>query len=146
MSAAMFQTDTPDLTIPVVKRDRANDRVTFTLDDDPTILFANRPKQATLFGLVKGLGNLDKVDDFVASAALVEMLYLVLEPDSKAYLEARFADDADDCDLDVAEPIIKSLVGLWYDRPTGKPGASSGSWRETGKPSTEGSPSVARTP
>lgn len=141
MSAALIEEDTPDLTIPVGRRDRSNDKVSFTLDDDPTILWAVRPKQATLFRLVKGLGNLEKVDDFVASAALVEMLWLVLETESKVYLQARFDDEDDEADLDVVQPIIESLMGLWYRRPTGRPGASSGSSNRTGKPSTAPVPS-----
>lgn len=136
MSAADIELDTPDLEIPVVRRDRSNDRVSFTLDDDTEVLYAIRPKQATLFKLIKGLGNLDNVDDFLASAALVEMLWLVLDPDSKAYLETRFEDEDDDCDLDIVEPVIKALVGLWYRRPTGRPSGSSSSSKKTRKGST----------
>jgi hypothetical protein len=124
------------LTFPVVKRDRTNDLVHFQLDDDDTVLVANRPKQAALLNVAKAVGGLDDADELGAAGMLDDLLDKIIDADSAAYLRERFDDPDDDLDLDVLEPIMKQLIGLWYGRPTGRRPGSSGSPQRTGKRST----------
>lgn len=129
------------LSFPVVKRDNTHRVVHFTLDDDPTVLVAIRPKQAALLQVAKTAGALDDADQLGAVGMLDDLLERLLDAESLAYLRERFDDEDDDLDLDVLEPIMKQLIGLWYGRPTGRPGASARSQRKIGKRSTVRRPS-----
>ena len=115
------------LTFHVPERDDRDElaRVPFRLDDDDFVLTAIRPKQARLLNIVKQVGSLDNLDNLAVVSVLDDLMGLILTPESVEHLQARFDDDDDEADLDVLEPILKQLVGLWYGRPTGKqPGSS----------------------
>lgn len=117
-------------------QDRSTATILFRLDDDETVLTAIRPKQARLLTLVKGVGSLSEADQIQAASILDDLMRLVFDPDTVTYFEDRFADDDDDCDLDVLEPILGQLVEVWFGGPTGGRRGSSPTRKRTGPRST----------
>lgn len=100
-------------------RDKTSDRQPFRLEGDDTVYTARRPKMAVLLRLVSLMS--DDSNEFAQAAAFDSMLEKILEPDSAAALRARLEDDEDDLDLDspgIAN-MFQTLLGLWYQRPTG---------------------------
>lgn len=114
-------------------RDTSGDRVPFQIDDDPTVLWAVRPKKSVLMNLAKSADTKDE-------SALVFLidLYLddVLDPESAEYVKARLDDREDVLDLDFIGPLNQALVGRWYGRPTTSQRGSASSPRRTGRAST----------
>lgn len=108
-------------------------RKPFTIDSDPTILWATRPKQAILLKLARGL-----VGDNESAQVEVFDLFLdeVLDPESAEYLRGRLEDKDDKLDIPHLMVPLQALVGLWYGRPTKSQAASRPSPRRTGKGST----------
>lgn len=115
------------------ERDASGDVVPFTLDDDPHVLVAVRPKQAILIELGVGMVSDDPMEQLRCYLLFKDS---VLREDSAAYLNAKFQDPKDTTDLDVLEPILQTVMGLWYDRPTKRPAASASSPPRTGPRST----------
>lgn len=120
-------------------RDKTNDHVRFYLGDegeDPTIYQARRPKMAVLLTMANAL--MDDGDPIKQAAAFDGLMAKILEPESEAALRARLEDPDDDLDLDSPniETMFRTLVGLWYGRPTGKPAGSPRSPSRTGRRST----------
>lgn len=124
------------LLIQTPTHDDEHKRVPFQLDDDPTVLIGTRPKMAVLIDVVDRFGDVDTMEALHAVATLKELVPVVMDQASVDHLNARFLDPADTLDLDVLEPIIESLLGLWFARPTGRPGSSAGSPSATGPRST----------
>jgi hypothetical protein len=116
-----------------------------SMDDDEPDLHAVRPKQAKLVDIVKGLGDLDNIDGLAAAGVMDDLMRKVFDADTLDYLDGRFQDDDDDLDLDVLEPILKALIGVWYGGPTGRRPGSSGSPKRNGARSTGRSRSKAST-
>lgn len=127
------------LTFTAPKADPSTRVVPFrldTMDDDEEDLHAVRPKQAVLVRVVTDLGDLDGMDGLAAAGALDAIMRKVFDADTVAYLDERFQDEEDDLDLDVLEPILKALIGVWYGGPTGRRPGSSGPQRQRGRRST----------
>lgn len=117
-------------------RDTTHDVVPFQLGENPHVLVAHRPKLALLLDLV---GVMTEDTNPVAQAAsLQQFIDVVLEKESAAHLHKRLRDPADDLDLDSPgfTMMFQTLVGLWYQGPTGGRSASSRSPARTGKRST----------
>lgn len=118
-------------------RDTTNDHVPFQLaDDDTTTYHARRPKMAILLKVATALN--DDSDPIKQAGSFHDLIGRVLEPESAEALHARLEDEDDDLDLDSPgiENMFKTLVGLWYGGPTGKPRASRSSPSRTGRRST----------
>lgn len=117
------------------KRDRAGAVVPFTLDDDPTILTATRPKQAVLIDLYRQMEATDEKDPALLQV-FDDFMHICFDEETQAYLNARFHDPDDDADIDTLNPIIEALMGAWYRRPTTRPSGSSQPSRRSGPRST----------
>lgn len=117
-------------------RDTSNDVQPFQLADNPTVLVGVRPKMAILLDLVEVM--YDDSDQVRQAIALREFIDLVLDEPSAKHLHERLHDPDDKFDLDAPgfSNMFQTLVGLWYQGPTGGPRASSSSRGRTGKRST----------
>lgn len=100
---------------------------------DKTVLHARRPKTVVMARLFRGIDLDDDIsilgfyDDFIAA---------VLEPESKAYVEACFDDEDHNWDVDVLAGVIRETQRRWWPtRPTSRSGGSTGprSTRRSGK-------------
>lgn len=124
----------------------ARERVPFTLDDDPTILWAIKPKTAVLLNLGAVAARALEQDDQLIILALYDMFMdTVLDDDSAEYLRGRFHDPADSYDFEMLDPVMEALLGRWYRRPTGRQPASVTLPRTTGRRSTGTARSKAAT-
>lgn len=146
MTETMFPTDeTPDGEVlrfedPTVGQEPVKP-TPFTIGDDPTILYALRPKKQYLLNFAVIVGALDEKDATPETLArgmamLGDFLDRILLPESRDYLTARFDDPEDPWDIDVLTPTVQGLVGLWFARPTGSRAGSSGTRRNASKRST----------
>lgn len=117
-------------------RDTTHDVVPFQLGDNPQVLVGKRPKLAILLDLVSLL--MDDTKPMAQAAGLREFIDVVLDDESAKHLHARLSDPKDDLDLDSPgfTMMFQTLVGLWYQGPTGGPRGSSRSPARTGKRST----------
>lgn|SRR5262245_2411144 len=116
-------------------------RAEFQLADDPAMLLvAIQPKSALLLPLAKMAGG----DDDLANAQVIEaFLDLVMEPESREYLQGRLMDPEDNLDVEDLTPIIQWLQETWTERPTGPRRGSGPQRRRTGQRSTAGVRSTA---
>lgn len=117
-------------------RDTTNDRVPFRLGEHPDVLIGSRPKMAVLLDVMAALN--DDSDEAAQALAFSELLEEVLEPDSVEAIRGRLRDRNDTLDLDSPgiQQMFKTLVGLWYEGPTGKGRGSRPSPARTGRRST----------
>jgi hypothetical protein len=128
-------TDTGVLNFKSPKRDAVGAVVPFTIDDDPTILTATRPKQAVLIDLYRKMDVVGEEDPAIIQV-FDEFMRVCFDQETQDYLNSRFRDPDDDADIDTLQPVIETLMGVWYRRPTTKSSASSGPSRRSGPRST----------
>lgn len=128
-------------TTPDTPRDTTGDRIPFQLDDDETMLWAERPKMATLLQLT---GSIQQILDptanlniqLGAAAAIQDFVNVCFDGPTRVYLQERFDDPDDQLDITDLMPVVQHFVGRWYGRPTGSLSGSSGGRPKSGKRST----------
>ena len=127
------------------ERDTTNDAPLFRLGDNDTVLTGKRPKLAVLLRLMTIMN--DDTDPVAQAGALDQFIEKVLQPESAGHLRDRLEDEDDDLDLDSPGIVMmfQTLVGLWYQGPTGGGAASRRSPSPTSKRSTGRRPSKGRT-
>ena len=132
-------TDATPLALTSTKKsdDGIGERTPFTLNDDPTVLWAVRPKNAQLMNMMRDLTVAKEHQDMAVLLSAYDMFMdTCLDPESSGYLRAEFADPDSPLDVDDLDVVMEAIVGKWYRRPTKKPAGSSGLQRSTGKRST----------
>lgn len=124
----------------------AGTRTPFQIIGDSTVLYAVKPKQGVLLALGRSVASLEETEDpAVQMAAYDQFMDVVLAPETRVYLESKFADPDHEWDLPILEPVMKGLIGAWFAGPTGARPGSAPSPRATGKRSTGRARSRART-
>lgn len=119
------------------ERDTSDARFPFTLNDDPTILWAVRPKTAILLRLGQTASAAeDSGDKRVLISLYDQFMDTVLDPSSATYLREQFEDPESELDVDALDPVLTACLGKWYGGPTRRKPASDRLPRTTGKRST----------
>jgi hypothetical protein len=146
--------DEPDTPSLVIGADRDTPRlppsdkiVLFRLDGDDHTLVGVRPKMAVLIRVLAALN--DNSNELRQAMVLTQMISKVVDEDTADYLNARLDDPDDDFDIIAADDsdgpclidIFRTLVGLWYEGPTGGPRGSGQSRKRSGRSSTVRQPS-----
>lgn len=112
----------------------ADDRLDFTMEGDDTQLYAYLPSEGQMVLLI-GVAS-DLTDVGVASAAVMDVFWELMETDTRRHLRRRLLVREDSFGLGDIMNIIEWLVGESTARPTTPPSASTPSRGTTGRRST----------